>query len=128
MFVLTGNGDPRMVTGAYVSDGEHGAVAAGIATRYPARTPAPKPKYLTMVQLLLEMGANVDAVDLNGETAVHGAAYKNLPRVVKVLVASGAKIDVWNRPNKFRVDPVGHRGRLPVWKFQAFRRNRIGGA
>ena len=54
-----------------------------------------------MVQLLLDLGADINAVDANGETAVHGAAYKNLPKVVKLLVARSAKIDVWNQPNKF---------------------------
>ena len=37
---------------------------------------------------------------------MHGAAYKNLPKVVKFLAAKGAKIDIWNRPNKFGWTPL----------------------
>ena len=38
-------------------------------------------------------------VDKNGETAMHGAAYKHVPTVVKYLAERGARADVWNRPN-----------------------------
>ena len=55
---------------------------------------------------LLDLGADVNAVDNNGETAMHGAAYKNLPRVVKFLAAKGAKIDVWNQQNKHGWTPL----------------------
>ena len=37
---------------------------------------------------------------------MHGAAYKNLPKVVKFLAAKGAKIDVWNRDDKFGWTPL----------------------
>ncbi len=30
--------------------------------------------------MALDLGADVNAVDDNGETAMHGAVYKNLPR------------------------------------------------
>ena len=35
-------------------------------------------------------------VDNNGETVVHAAAYKNLPKVVKFLTSKGARIALWN--------------------------------
>ena len=37
---------------------------------------------------------------------MHGAAYKNLPGAVKFLAAKGARIDVWNRENKFGWTPL----------------------
>ena len=37
---------------------------------------------------------------------MHGAAYKNLPKVVKFLAAKGAKIEVWNSTNKFGWTPL----------------------
>ncbi len=61
---------------------------------------------LEALQVLLDLGADVNAVDKNGETAMHGAAYKNLPKVVKFLAAKGAKIEVWNRPDKFEWTPL----------------------
>ncbi len=61
---------------------------------------------LEALQVLLRLGADVNAVDNNGETAMHGAAYKNLPKVVKFLAAKGARIEVWNRPDKFGWTPL----------------------
>jgi len=52
------------------------------------------------VALALELGNDVNAVDDNGETAMHGAAYKNLPLVVQYLANKGARVDVWNRKNR----------------------------
>ena len=52
------------------------------------------------VQLRCRLGADVNAVDNNGETAMHGAAYKNLPWSVQFLADKGAKIDVWNQPEQ----------------------------
>ena len=37
---------------------------------------------------------------------MHGAAYKNLPKVVKFLAATGAKIEILNRPYKFGWKPL----------------------
>ena len=80
--------------------------AAGIATRSPGEDAGTEAEVLEVVQWLLDLGADVNAIDANGETAVHGAAYKNLPKVVKLLVAKGATIEVWNRPNKFGWTPL----------------------
>jgi len=52
-------------------------------------------------------------VDKNGETAMHGAAYKNLPEAVLFLASHGAKIEVWNKENSHGWTPLtiarGHR-------------------
>ncbi len=72
-----------------------------------------EPEVLEAAELLLKLGADVNAVDANGETAMHGAAYKNLPRVVQFLGDQGAKIEIWNRKNKYGWTPLaiaeGHR-------------------
>jgi ankyrin repeat protein len=72
-----------------------------------------EPEVLEAAKLLLDLGADVNAVDANGETAMHGAAYKNLPKVVQFLADHGAKIEIWNRKNKWGWTPLmiaeGHR-------------------
>jgi len=72
-----------------------------------------EPEVLEAAQLLLDLGADVNAVDANGETAMHGAAYKNLPKVVQWLADKGAKVEIWNRTNKYGWTPLmiaeGHR-------------------
>jgi uncharacterized protein len=81
-------------------------VAAGLATRSPGEDAGTESEVLEAVQLLLDLGADVNAVDDNGETVMHAAAYKNLPKVVKFLAAHGAKVDVWNRSDKFGWTPL----------------------
>ena len=49
---------------------------------------------------------NAIEIDNNGETVVHAAAYKNLPNVVKFLNSKGARIALWNQPNKFGWTPL----------------------
>lgn len=80
--------------------------AAGLATRSPGEDAGTEDEVIEVLQVLLALGADVNAVDKNGETAMHGAAYKNLPKVVKFLAANGAKIDIWNQPDKFEWTPL----------------------
>jgi ankyrin repeat protein len=80
--------------------------AAGLATRSPGEDAGTESEVLEAVQAALDLGADVNAVDNNGETAMHAAAYKNLPKVVKFLAAKGARIELWNRMNKFGWTPL----------------------
>ena len=72
-----------------------------------------EPEVLEAAQLLLKFGADVNAVDANGETAMHAAALKNLPKVVQFLADNGAKVEIWNKKNKYGWTPLmiaeGHR-------------------
>lgn len=61
---------------------------------------------LETVRLLLKLGAAVNDVDKNGETAMHGAAYQSRSQVVRLLAANDADVDVWNRTNKLGWTPL----------------------
>ncbi|MEZ5399095.1 MAG: ankyrin repeat domain-containing protein [Bryobacteraceae bacterium] len=74
--------------------------AAGLGTRSPGEDAGTEDEAIAACKVALDLGNNIDAVDANGETAMHGAAYKNLPGVVEYLASRGADIKVWNRPNK----------------------------
>ena len=74
-------------------------VAAGIGTSSPLEDPGTEPEVLEAVKLALKLGGDVNAVDKNGETAMHGAAYKHVPSVVRYLAANGAKVAAWNHAN-----------------------------
>jgi ankyrin repeat protein len=52
------------------------------------------------VKLLLNLGADINAVEDNGETAMHGAAYKSRAKLVQFLADNGANITVWKHKNK----------------------------
>jgi uncharacterized protein len=92
-------------------------MAAGLETTEPLEEAGEEPEAIEAVKLLLDLGADINAVDNNGDTAMHGAAYNNYPLVVKLLADRGADPKVWNQPNKQGVTPLfaaeGHIGRLP---------------
>lgn len=74
--------------------------AAGVGTRAPFEEAGTEEEVIEALEWLIQQGADVNAVDRNGETAMHGAAYKNLPDVARMLATKGADIEIWNRPNK----------------------------
>src|SRR5262245_19976800 len=80
--------------------------AAGLQARSPGEDAGTEPEVLEAVKVLLDLGSDLTAVDKNGETVMHAAAYKNLPQVVRFLAARGAKIDVWNKDDKFAWTPL----------------------
>ena len=65
------------------------------------------------IKLLLELGADVNAKDDNGMTAMHGAAFKSRAKLVQFLADHGADIRVWNQGN--------HRGWTPLQVAQGHR-------
>jgi len=87
--------------------------AAGLGCVSPGEDPGTPEETLAAAALALKLGGDVNAVDKNGDTAMHGAAYKNLPNVVEFLASNGADIGIWNRANKQGWTPLtiaeGHR-------------------
>ncbi|WP_165252998.1 ankyrin repeat domain-containing protein [Paludisphaera soli] len=87
--------------------------AAGLGCLAPGEEAGTEDEALEAVQLALGWGNDVNAVDEDGETAMHGAAYKNFPKVVALLAERGARVDVWNRRNRHGWTPLsiaeGHR-------------------
>lgn len=87
--------------------------AAGLGSLAPGEEAGTEAEAIEAVNLLIGLGGDVNAVDDNGETAMHGAAYKSFPRVVELLAAKGARAEVWNRKNKYGWTPLaiaeGHR-------------------
>src|SRR5205085_11204060 len=75
-------------------------VAAGLGTRSPGEDAGTESEVVEAMQAALDLGNDVNAVDNNGETAMHAAAYKNLPGAVQFLADHGARIEVWNKKNK----------------------------
>lgn len=80
--------------------------AAGIGTLAPDEEAGTENEAIEAVDYLLGRGADINIVDQNGETAMHGAAYKSLPKMVQFLADKGANIDLWNRKNKYGWTPL----------------------
>ena len=90
-------------------------VAAGIGTRSPGEDAGTDAEVLEAVKVAIELGNDVNAVDKNGETAMHGAAYKQVPAAAQYLLDHGAKIEVFNHKNRngwtpLRIADGVHRG------------------
>lgn len=95
--------------------GQNGLMmAAGIDESPEADGAGTKDEHLAAVKFLLDLGVyDIDATADNGETAMHGAAYKMLPRVVHLLDEHGADIEVWAKKSK--------EGRTPLSIAQGYR-------
>ncbi|MDO8538801.1 MAG: ankyrin repeat domain-containing protein [Opitutaceae bacterium] len=88
--------------------------AAGLGTRTAEEEAGTEEEAIEAIEYLLGLGADINAVcPERGDTAMHGAAFANFPKVVKFLDAKGAKIEVWNQKNKRGWTPLliaeGHR-------------------
>jgi ankyrin repeat protein len=80
--------------------------AAGLGTANPLEEAGTEAEALEAVHVLLEFGANVNAVDGNGDTAMHGAAYGNFPAIVELLAGRGADINIWKQPDNEKRTPL----------------------
>ncbi len=87
--------------------------AAGVGSLAPEEEAGTEAESIEAIQYCLSLGADINQTDANGETAMHGAAYKSHPKVVQFLADKGAKIEVWNKQNKWGWTPLtiaeGHR-------------------
>jgi ankyrin repeat protein len=80
--------------------------AAGLGCLAPDEEAGTEDECVAAVEYLLSLGAALDTVDENDETAMHGAAYKSLPKVVSLLAARGLGVEVWNRQNAYEWTPL----------------------
>ena len=79
---------------------------AGLGTRSPGEDAGTDAEVVEALQVALDLGEDINAVDKNGETAMHAAAYKNAPAAVIFLARHGAKPEIWNKPNKSGWTPL----------------------
>ena len=94
MRLLLANGaDPSIAT-------EEGATplmaAAGVGIWQVGESAGSNEEAFEAVKICIEAGNDVNAVDTNGYTALHGAAHRGSNDIVKLLVEKGAKLNVVN--------------------------------
>ena len=80
--------------------------AAGLGTRSPGEDAGTDEEVVEAVRVALDLGNDINAVDRNGETAMHSAAYKNVAGAIELLGARGADIRVWNQRNRAGWTPL----------------------
>ncbi|KAL8139206.1 hypothetical protein V2J09_005207 [Rumex salicifolius] len=57
-----------------------------------------------MVELLLQYGAEIDALDSKGQTPLHHSVTKGRTEIAKVLITRGAKVRIRDKEGKLAVD------------------------
>ena len=80
--------------------------ASGIGTVSVGEEPGTETEVLETVDFLLGLGLDINAVDNNLETVMHGAAYRSYPKVAELLAQRGAVPSVWNHKNKSKWTPI----------------------
>lgn len=81
--------------------------AAGLGTRSPGEDAGTEPEVMEALTVAIqELGLSPNTIDKNGETPMHGAAYKNLPGAVHTLAKLGADPKIWNNENRMGWTPV----------------------
>ena len=94
MQVLAGAGaSPRLAA----DDGTTPLMAAAGVGRNLTESRVTEEQSLRAVRVALEMGADVNAANRDGDTALHGAARIKSPALVQLLVDRGAEVKVSNR-------------------------------
>ncbi len=87
--------------------------AAGVGVRAVGEEAGTEKEVLAALQWLVQFDFDINTVDENRETAMHGAAYRCFPRVIEFLVEQGADPEFWNHRNVSGWTPMliaeGHR-------------------
>ena len=104
MKVLFAKGaDPKIVTKFGITPL---MAAAGLGSKEEDTTGRKKTEEqaIASIKLCLEAGADVNATDNQGETALHGAAQKGYDHVVQFLADHGAKLDAKDKKGRTPLD------------------------
>ena len=80
--------------------------AAGLGTTAPLEEAGTEQEAYEATKLLLSLGADINRLDSNGETVMHGASYGSFPAVIQLLAESGADPELWKQPNKHGWTPL----------------------
>ncbi len=80
--------------------------AAGLGTKEEDTTGRRKTQAeaVESIQLFLNAGVDINAIDRNGDTALHGAAQKGDDQVVQFLADHGAKLDIQDKKGRTPLD------------------------
>tara|TARA_R110002049_G_scaffold185580_3_gene353872 strand:+ start:127225 stop:128607 length:1383 start_codon:yes stop_codon:yes gene_type:complete len=80
--------------------------AAGVGIKSVDEEAGTEAEVLEAVTYFLERGGQINDVNENHETTIHGACYRSFPAVAQLLIDRGADPDVWNTKNKYGWTPL----------------------
>jgi ankyrin repeat protein len=102
--------DPKLATRSGINSV---MAAAGLGTKEEDTTGRHKTEAeaIQVIELCLKAGADVNAVDSRGESALYGAAYKGSDQIVKFLAEHGANLSQKDKQGKTALDAaIGNAG------------------
>ena len=80
------------------------AAGAGMGKRFQGGEEKPEPQFIEAMKILVASGANVNAANARGETAMHGAALRGADLIIQFLADHGANFNVKNKQNRTPLD------------------------
>jgi ankyrin repeat protein len=101
--LLEHGADPNLHT---IDDCSPLLAAAGVGVLAVGEEPGSVSEVATAIKILLDSGNDINHVDQNGESVMHGAAYRNFPETVRLLCRLDADPRVWNQKNRYGWTPV----------------------
>jgi ankyrin repeat protein len=118
MRVLVEHGaDPMVKTGSHTTAL---MLAAGLQIFSMGEDSGTNEDALEAVKFCVELGNDVNAVDDNGETALHGAAWRGANDIVTLLVEKGARLDAREKKGQFTPLAYAHLVYTPGMVFQSW--------
>jgi len=98
--LATSGADPKLAT----QEGTTPLMVAVGLGRVEDLTPEEEKRALESVQLAIELGADVNAANQDGQTALHAAAYLGANSIVQCLVEKGAKLNLADKYGQTPLD------------------------
>ncbi|MFK7818442.1 MAG: ankyrin repeat domain-containing protein [Planctomycetaceae bacterium] len=80
--------------------------AAGIGNHHVGEHPGTVDEVAEAVRWLHSLGLDVNHIDKKRETAMHGAAYRCYPEIIRLLASLGADPAKWDHKNKYGWTPL----------------------
>jgi len=119
--LLDGGANPMLTQKDYTNALMIAASVGGRPSAYAVPTPISEAGALEAVKLCVERGVDVNAFNVNGQTAVHLAAARGADSILRYLATQGAKLDLKNKQGRTPLDVAlglggggGGRGGPPV--------------
>ena len=80
--------------------------AAGVGVKSVDEEAGTESEVIEAVEYFLGLGGDVNRVNENKESTVHGACYRSFPAVAQLLIDRGAEVEIWNTKNKYGWTPL----------------------
>ena len=80
--------------------------AAGVGVKSVDEEAGTEPEVIEAVEFFLALGGDINRVNENKETTVHGACYRSFPAVAQLLIDRGADAAIWDTKNKYGWTPL----------------------